>query len=291
MPAFHTEMLQVRGNSLIVWYRPEYDWNSKRNNKHLLFANFKGAKTYSGMITDSTQKRIRKAVELLLQVSPSKKVQNPYTKHIISHRLSFITLTIPDTKKNYTPNEGYRLLLKPFLRYFRENNIMNTYLWKAEFQERGQLHYHITTNAVIDFRLIRKYWNALMIKNRMLEDYFNEHQHYDPNSIDIHQVHKLNNIQGYLIKYLSKTSQNQVETKGKIWGCSDNLKGKSLFSTEMNKTNAHKIMDAYNKQTINIKDLDMCSIINCETISPKQLLDNNQKSDLNNYLISIRDKK
>jgi hypothetical protein len=166
---------------------------------------------------------------------------------------------------------------------------MNTYIWKAEFQERGQLHYHITTNAVIDFRLIRKYWNGLQIKNRMLENYFNTYNHYDPNSIDIHQVHKLQNIQAYLIKYLTKTSQNQQETKGKIWGCSDNLQGVSLYSTELNKTNAHKIQSAYKAQTITIKDLEMCSIISCENISPKQLLDTTQKNDLSNHLIKIRD--
>jgi hypothetical protein len=289
MPDFHTQMLQVRNNALIVWYRPEYDWNSKFKHGQFLIDNFKNKKTYSGMITDSTKKRMTKAIELLLQTSPNKKVENPFTKHVINHRLSFITLTIADTKKNYTPNEGYRLLLKPFLRYFRESNLMKTYIWKAEFQERGQLHYHITTNAVIDFRIIRKHWNALQIKNSMLDDYFIQHQHYDPNSIDIHQVHKLHNIQAYLIKYLTKTTQNQQETKGKIWGCSDNLQGKSLYSVELNNTNAHKIQSAYKAQTISIKDLEMCSIINCETISPKQLLDNSQKADLTNFLVNIRD--
>lgn len=289
MSDFHTQMLQVRNNSVIIWYRPEYDWNTKFAHRQFLINNFKGKKTYSGMITPNTRKRITKAIELLLQISPNKKVENPYTKHIINHRLSFITLTIPDTSKNYTPNEGYNKLLKPFLRYFKEKKLMETYIWKAEFQDRGQLHYHITTNAVIDFRIIRKYWNALMIKTGMLETYFSTYDHYDPNSIDIHQVHKLQNIQAYLIKYLTKTTQNQAETKGKIWGCSDNLKGVSLYSTELNKTNAHKIQSAYKAQSISIKDLDMCSIITCETISPKHLLDNTQKAELNNHLIKVRD--
>lgn len=289
MPDFHTQMLQVRGNCLVQWYRPEYDWNSKFNRNRIMLQNFKGTKTYSGMITKTSAKRIRTAVELLLQVSPARTVTNPYTKNVITHRLSFITLTIPATKHNYTPNEGYRLLLKQFLRYFRENGIMTTYIWKAEFQQRGQLHYHITTNATIDFRIIRKYWNGLMIKNKMLEEYYNEHLHYDPNSIDIHQVHQLKDIQSYLIKYLSKDDQNQTETKGKIWGCSDNIKGKNLYSVELNKANAHKIMKAYNNNTITIKDLEMCSIISCETINPKTLLNKQQLEDLNNYLVNIRD--
>lgn len=240
------------------------------------------------MITVSTAKRIRTAVDLLLQISPSKKVTNPYTKAVITHRLSFITLTISDKSKMYTPQEGHKLLLKPFLRIMREKGLMTTYLWKAEFQERGQLHYHITTNSVIDLRLIRKYWNALQQKAGMLNDYYNEHYHFDPNSTDIHSVQKLHDIQAYLTKYLTKSSQNQEGTKGKIWDCSENLKGKKHMSFEMEKANMLKVLKAADSGKLTVKQLEQCAILESQTIKPKSLLTPEQLQQYNDYLLSIR---
>lgn len=289
MPDFYTAMLQVRGNSLIAWQRAEYDYRFNSSHKSKVVQNFKGSKTYTGMMTDSTAKRIRKAVELLMQVSPARTVTNPFTKHVITHRLSFITLTIPDISKNYTPQEGYNKLLKPWLRYFKENNTIQTYIWKAELQERKQLHYHITTNSLIDWRIIRKHWNGLMTKNKMLEEYYSRFQHYDPNSTDIHQVHKLTDIQSYLVKYLSKGTQNQEATKGKIWGCSENLRGKSLYSTEMNNINERKILSAYNQKKISLIELENCTVIRCNSIKPESLLDKTQSTKWKDYLQSIRD--
>lgn len=291
MPLFYTDMIQVRNKCIVHWFRSEYDANQPRYKRTYLHRNFKESKTYTGMITESTVKRIRVAVDLLLQISKARKVTNPFNKKVITHRLSFITLTIPDTTTNYTPKEGHKKLLKPFLRYMREKDLMNTYVWKAEFQERGQLHYHITTPSVIDLRLIRKYWNGLLIKNKMLNDYYDKYGHYDPNSTDIHQVHKLQDIQAYLIKYLTKGSQNQTATTGKIWDCSENLKGKKHISFEMNKHNMKQVLKHADTGNLQVKELEHCAIFESKTIKPTQLLDKDQQAKYNDYLISIRDKK
>ena len=291
MPLFYTGMLQVRNKCCVYWFRPEYDLQFSFTKRTYLISNFKEKKTYSGMITASTAKRIRLAVDLLLQISPSKKVTNPFTKALIQHRLSFITLTIPETSKNYTPKYAHGKILKPFLRYMREKESMNTYIWKAEFQERGQLHYHITTNSVIDLRIIRKYWNGLLIKNKMLESFYEKFGHYDPNSTDIHSVRKLHDIQGYLTKYLIKTEQNQTPTSGKIWDCSANLKGKKHMSFVSEKVNDLKILKASDCEKIKIKDLEHCGIIDCIKIKPTELLSSEQIKKYNEYRLSIRDVK
>lgn len=290
MPLFYTDMIQVRNKCIVHWFQPEYDGSKARFKRTYLHKNFKESKTYTGMITSGTVKRIRTAVDLLLQISKARKVTNPYNKKVITHRLSFITLTIPDTNTNYTPSQGHKKLLKPFLRYMREKELMNTYVWKAEFQERGQLHYHITTPSVIDLRLIRKYWNGLLIKNNMLNEFYEKYNHYDPNSTDIHQVHKLQDIQSYLIKYLTKGTQNQTVTTGKIWDCSENLKGKKHISFEMNKHNMIQVLKHADTGKLQVKELEHCAIFESKTIKPIELLDKDQRAKYNDYLISIRDK-
>lgn len=283
-------MLQIRNKIAVIWKQNEYERSNFLYKRSHLIRNFNNKKTYTGMITASTAKRIRQAVDMLLQVSPSKKITNPYTKAVITHRLTFITLTISDNIRMYTPQEGYNKLLKPFLRILREKQLINTYIWKAEFQERGQLHYHITTNSVIDLRLIRKYWNALQMKNKMLNEYYLIHNHYDPNSTDIHTVYKLRDIQAYLVKYLSKNTQNQTETQGKIWDASDNLKGKKNMSFKLNQHNIRKIVEETDKGNLQLIELSQCAIIKSKTLHPSILLDVKQRQDYYSYLQSIQDK-
>lgn len=45
----------------------------------------------------------------------------------------------------------------------------------------------------------------------------------DPNSTDIHGLYKIKNVPAYISKYMSKSETNK-ELKGRLWGCSDNLK-------------------------------------------------------------------
>jgi hypothetical protein len=284
MPLAYTDMLQVRNKIAVYWFRPEYDNKYGRSKNMFQIRNFNNSKTYTGMITASTAKRIRRTVDLLLQIAKPYKTINPFTKATITHRLSFITLTISDNKTMYTPREGHKLLLKPFLRILREKDLMNTYIWKAEFQERGQLHYHITTPSVIDLRLIRKYWNGLQQKNNMLNEYYNEHYHYDPNSTDIHQVHQIKDIQAYLVKYLSKNTQNQTPTTGKIWDCSENLKGKKFLSFEIDNANRRKILRMADDNKISIKQLEQCAIIEGINFNPTSLLSKTQTDQYNLFL-------
>lgn len=248
--------------------------------------NFQDKKAYSGVVTEGAKKRIARTVDILLQMSPTIKKMNPVTNRVVSHSLSFITLTIPETKKMYTAKEAYQLLLAPFLRYFRDKNILTTYIWKAELQARGQIHYHITTPSIIHYQEIKDYWNNLMRKHHMLETFKNKYGHENPNSTDIHQVKKINNIQAYLTKYLSKTTQNETPTTGKLWDCSLNIKGTKYFSTELDRAHAKKILNAYKNNNLTLLELENCSILKPKNIKTTSLLTDVNKKKYKEFIQS-----
>ena len=164
--------------------------------------------TYYGYLNKHSQKRLRKCVDLLLQVSPITTVYNPCTKKTVKHRLSFITLTLSDSI-SHSHSEVYNTCLGPFLKTMREQWGVNFYVWKAELQQRGQIHYHITTNAFVPMDKIRARWNNLQKKAGYIGT---EH----PPSTEIKEVQNIKNLAGYIEKYISKMSVNNDSTEESV---------------------------------------------------------------------------
>lgn len=224
--------VQLRYKALLIYNRIYFDENYTSSSREA-FKSFSSSKlTYSGNMTKGAKKRIEKAVDLLLILSPIKKVINPITNRLNKFQLTFITLTVSDNTKIHSSKFCIDNLLKPFLRWLKDSKKVKSYVWKLELQERGQPHFHITTNEFIRFDEITNKWNLLQKEYGLLADYFNRFGHYNPNSTDIHQVYKIQDIKAYLVKYLSKSDDNTKNEKVKVWDCSLNLKSSKYFEFE-----------------------------------------------------------
>lgn len=184
------------------------------------------------------KKRLTKAITLLVQTTKKRWLYNEVIKKKVLHQLSFITLTVSDPEKKLSGTEAYKQLLSHFLAWMRRTKQINTYIWKAELQANGQIHYHITTPAFINYQEIRDKWNNLQKKAGLLEKYHENKKHYNANSTDIHSVHNINDLSAYLIKYITKESQNVESLGGKVWDCSDNLSKAKYHSINM--TDQHR---------------------------------------------------
>lgn len=238
--------IQIRFDSLLFYSLPLFKSTHQRNELNY--------KTYSGKVTSHAQKRIRKAVDILLQLSPPRLIQNPINDRFEMHTLSFITLTIPGKERRITAHEGNTELMAKWLLRMKRKADLKTYLWKAEFQKNGQLHYHVTTPSWIHYSLIKDEWNKIMAKAGLLTEWSKEHPGVTPNSTDVHKVYKIKNIAAYLQKYLSKSEQDKI-TVGKIWDCSMNIKTAKHF------TIPHSTQLDYLLDCEEYKPLEHCAII------------------------------
>lgn len=159
------------------------------------------------------------------------------------------------------------MLLKPLLQWLSKVKGFQFYIWKAELQARGQVHYHITSNQFIYWKELRDKWNYLQRRAGYLDNYYKKHGHYNANSTDVHKVYNDENISGYLEKYISKT-QSGAAINGKIWDCSNSLKGKKLFETNYYPYHQKDIMEYARPTDNNILINDFFTIYKFDKDTP-----------------------
>lgn len=274
----HIPFVQVRSKSLVVYEVPaERTLHTRHKIK---------AKGYSGEVTEHARRRIMRTVDVFLQKSETRRVWNPVCQAFVNFRLSFITLTIPWSKpiEGAAGHDALRMWLQHFRRKPSKKAIseqLSSYVWKAELQERGQLHYHITANRFLHWAEIQRVWNGLMDKRGWLEEFRAAHGHSNPNSTDVHSVYKVRDIQAYLGKYLSKTGASDVSECGfqvpifrpsigaKVWGCSEDLKC-PRFSEMLDSETDEALRAAVSGGGGRLKKLDFCDIV--EVRDPAALL-------------------
>lgn len=236
-------------------------------------------KAYSGQITAHAAKRIKRTCEILVMMSPEKVVTNPITGKPTRFQLTFTTLTI-SSRDIIDHREAYEKGLKPIIRWMRTKAGMVDYIWKAELQARGQIHWHITTNTYIPWQWIRSAWNNIQKGNGWLDTYHQQYGHWNANSTDIHAVMKIDRIELYLAKYIAKVG---TKIQGKVWDCSNTLSGKSYFTFVRDWDTDDLIISAQGAGIAKVKHMDNCSII--EMKKPETLIPSHHQNEYNQWKI------
>jgi hypothetical protein len=229
---------------------------------------------HRGIISKNAKKKITKAIDYLVYISPKKHNRHPYYNRSSIFILNFITLTL-SSKQIHTDNEIKSNILEPFLNSCRKKWQISYYVWRAEKQKNGSIHFHLITNRFVPWNELRNCWNTHQQKLGYIDRY-REHQQtwhrsgfryrselsskwnyasqlkaykdgllhdwHNPNSTDVHSLRFVSNVKTYFIKYLTKSEQSG-NIEGRLWGCSynlSNLKGartcaEGLISDELNK--------------------------------------------------------
>ena len=192
--------LQVRSNSLITFEC----WTGESSHKRHEFER-EATPPYNGTLSEHARKRLMSAMDILIQRNPVRRIFNPISQTNHDFNINFTTLTV-SSPENITAREGYDELLSKYIRYMRDKYDLREYVWKAELQERGQLHYHIAGNVFIPWQVIRWKWNQVQKKAGLLDSFAAKYGHFKPNSTDIHAVEKVEDVYQYISKEISKNT-------------------------------------------------------------------------------------
>jgi hypothetical protein len=284
--------------------------------------NFKGRAAYSGKMSDHGRKRMKRAINLLIAAAQWKTAIDYKTQKEYRFLINFVTLTLPTPQGTRADKEIKKHVLDPWIKKAKRRFNLKSYVWRAEKQGNGNIHFHLCTDVFIPYQELRDTWNDNLEAMGFISEYEKKHKHRSPNSTDIHAVKNINNLAGYIVKYMSKDHVTQKELNaitavrfahgssarlraqkvldkclnlseepldGKVWDCSSNLKIKGnceLFLEAEQEQIWNEERKTKAKQVI---DKDRFSLICYNRSDFNRMLRGPIKSHWNNYLKVIRD--
>lgn len=298
-------VVQIRPNMILIY--PETIWpdgqrpykKQSRLSEYLQEQRkeaklFEGKKAYSGQLTFHSRKRLQKSINLLVAIASPKRVTAPKTNKKFTFRVNFITLTLPSAQGALSDKELKKGCLDNWLKAMRRRHQLKSYVWRAERQYNGNIHFHITTETYLPQDDVRNEWNRQLAKFHFIDDFHAKHKYRNPNSTDVHAVYKIKNIAAYMVKYMSKdpiehlAEINLKRTRrgksllvpeehpfrkiqgqpvwdapisGKVWDCSQNLKQKGSCVTEFEPDIKNEVNQLISNHHLNWKHTEYCTLI------------------------------
>lgn len=113
-------------------------------------------------------------------------------------------------------------MLQPFLKWIKRKG-NELYVWRAETQANGNIHFHITTNRYLHWESIRNKWNDIQRNNGYIKAYMDKGGDNNPNSTDVKGVKDARRMAAYMVKYMSKKTEGRRAVTCKVWSCSSKL--------------------------------------------------------------------
>lgn len=224
-------------------------------------------------ISTHARKRMLQKINWLYFMAKGRTKKTISGKEIFNFKINFITLTLP-AKQVHNTAQITKECLNQLITELRNKYNMQNFVWRLEFQQNGNVHYHIVTDVFIDFYILQKMWNRIIGKLGYTERYTQKHalmslsdyvKEYStekfndfeklakryatgkktmwkvPNSVDVKSVSGKQNIAFYISKYFSKKANmkmkcNELDTK-------DNSMGLRLWFCSRSLSKLEKVVD------------------------------------------------
>lgn len=221
----------------------------------------KGFKTLG--VSDATMSKIKTACRVLSYSANEQKVRNSkgeYRKHLCI----FITLTLP-FEQFHKDTEITKLILGTFFDKCRKLGILENYVWRAEKQKNGNIHYHIITDTFVNYSLVYRLWKQSLEKLNYLTEYSNKFKNMsyseyrnlkqninldekkvsekyakgvrenwkNPPCVKVDYLDNISSVSNYIAKYTSKNEDSPNIVSGRVWSCSSSVASAvKLFKTD-----------------------------------------------------------
>ena len=227
----------------------KYDSSGNEITKSIKFEHLlNSTRSAQGHVSPIAKRKLKKALNYFLFISDEKTVHLNYSGRKFKFKLAFVTLTLP-SEQIHSDNEIKAKCLNSYLIELKKFYKVHNYIWRAEKQKNGNIHFHLLIDKFIPYQEIRDRWNRVINKlgyvDRYRENQINFFQngfrirtellktwpadkqrqaykrgaklHWNsPNSTDIHSIRNIQNIKLYISKYLTKEKNNNEVAQDNI---------------------------------------------------------------------------
>lgn len=198
-------------HQIVTYCQPIDGWNQThghRLNQFNLESN-----DHHGKLSVKARRKIEKAINWLLFTAKQKTAYNHQLQKSFKFRINFITLTLPATQV-HADQLITNKCLGNWLEVAKKRFGLKNYVWKAEAQVNGSIHYHLVTDCFIPHQELRRTWNQSTELLGYVSAFEFRNRHRNPNSTDIHSVKNVKRISSYIACYMSKNQS--FECIGKL---------------------------------------------------------------------------
>ena len=198
----------------------------------------------SWTLSEKSRKKLMSSINWLTVYSQKKKVFHADKQNSFSFKVNFITLTLPCLQRHKDTTIKSRVL-NGFLTELRDRYHVKNYVWRAECQKNGSIHFHIVTDSFINAFLLRRLWNKKLellgyitqyqkkwsglsfkeyeflqgekggrssTENLQAWEYGNKTKWSNPNTTDVHSVYKVKDLAAYISKYMAKKAYEKTDS-------------------------------------------------------------------------------
>jgi len=214
------ERYMTIGSDSIITYMLNTKENSQQGKSKISQLNLKKKYT-SGCLTVGSSKKIKKILtNWLLAIYCSQKIDKSKRKTKRRY-LIMITLTLA-AKQIESDNQIKRKYLNNFLIQLKKEHSGILYLWVAEKQKNGNIHFHIMADRWVSKIWISRVWLNVLATGNYINEFELKFNHRTPPSGHVRGQKNMTNPSKYLTKYVTK-SENSIELEGHKWSCSNEL--------------------------------------------------------------------
>lgn len=224
-------------------------------------------------LSPKARRRLQNSINWLTACSAKRKVSINSGKSSFFFRVGFVTLTLP-CKQLHSHAEIKSKCLNRFLTDLRRFHGVQNYVWKAELQKNGNVHFHLTFDKFIHYLQLRKLWNNAISKLGYVQRYAFTFQNMteaeyikfrrqsspasqerlrkayaygvstnwqSPNTTDVKNVKNVKDLAAYLSKYMAKPLSDKNSNKGQQESAAT-WSGRTWFcSTSLSRLKSKKI--------------------------------------------------
>lgn len=231
--SIHPDRINVYSTVEYPHFRPSH---AKSNQ------NLKGNRETFGRLSMQASRKLTKAADYLCYMATPKEQANRWQGKNCKFRLTFVTLTL-SSAQIHPDNIIKALFLNQFLTEAKKRWNVSRYVWRAEKQLNGNIHFHILTDKFIPWSELRDVWNRIQNKLGYVDRYRDNLRKFhaggfhprkdllkfwpmesqikaykfglktdwnNPNSTDIHNLRHVGNVKRYVAKYMSKNASERI---------------------------------------------------------------------------------
>lgn len=205
----------------------------------------KSTRKNNGFLSSHAKRKLFRSLDYMFCTSDKKRVFSKVQNKYVSFRIVFVTLTLPSKQIHSDKEITNTCLNQLFVELSKYHNVKK-FVWRAEKQENGNIHYHILINEFVEWSELRRRWNRIVNKLGYVDRYQERMERFyakgfrptnndrdkrtidqqrkafilgqksgwrSPNSTDIHDTRKVKDIKAYVGKYMAKDPEVNLEAE------------------------------------------------------------------------------